>query len=100
MPPLDPLDNPFLRFLEGKTPEAFLFAQLPQDPSIAQQSFASSIFQPLLNRFRGEIGRRALAGEAPDPTFQNFLGQNFDFGRQFRRFGPQSGTSGPIRRVF
>ena len=92
-------DNPFLRFIEQETPEAFVFSRLPQQPSFGQQSFAREMVNPLIGRFRGEIARRALGGDISDMTFEDFLQQNFNFGRQYRRAAQGPGGS-PIQRLF
>lgn len=100
--------NPFLRFLEEQPRSAF-FSQLPQNLTTGQQQFASSQFQPTLDRFLGGIGRTILGGGTPDQTFTQFLqGQmqngapNFDFNRAFRRapsFQTGLGTSGLTSRA-
>lgn len=94
-------DNPFLRFLEGQSPEAFLFGQLPDQPSLGVQGFVQQMTRPLVNRFMGQLAKQTTRGEAPDLQFRDFLSQNFDLGREFRRNTPaDAGLRSPARFLF
>ena len=83
MPP-DLLKNPFLEFLEDE-PRASFFSFLPQNPTFGQQRFAEKAFQPWQSQYLGALGGQVKRGETPNLTFVDFLRNNFNFGREFRR---------------
>jgi len=94
---------PFVRYLEGLTPEAFIFNLMGQDPSRSMQQFAGSQVDPIFNRFKGEIAKHTLVNpDLPEIMFSDWLGQNFDMNRQFRRHGggASQGMGGPFRYMF
>jgi len=96
--PSDYSDNPFVRYLEEKTPEAFIYGLMPQRPSAGQQKFAGNITNPLFQRFQGDVARKTLAGDdLDDMMFSDWLGRNFNFDRQYRRRGMQRPARSPMR---
>jgi len=113
------LDNPLVRYLEEKTPEAIVRAGLPTGASLGMQNFASSYAPLALNQFQTHIAQRTLAGETPDDMFTDWWGQNIGkpwqgqgldpmqsmskgLNRAYRRFGTRTptGLTGPIGRTY
>ena len=71
----DDVNNPFIDFLEGRTPEAFLYERLGARPSLGAQRVTQGLTPLLLNQFQGQIARQALAGEVPEERFRKFIDQ-------------------------
>ena len=92
-----PEDNFLLNILEAD-PQGLrgIFQQfgIGQGRSTQENKFGQTLFQPFFNQFLGgitkEISETGRASEGN--TFRNFLGQNFDFNREFLK-GSGSGFS-------
>ena len=75
----------------------FLFeSQIPQDLFGQQRQQLSQQFQPLFNRFLGQIGQQLQGGSQPQ-SFRGFLEQQFDPQRQLLRMPSASaGRTTPL----
>jgi len=94
----DDVNNPFMDWLEGRTPEAFLYERLGARPSLGAQRVTQGLMPLLLNQFQGQIARQALAGEVPEERFRKFLNQ-MNFNRMIRRNTPGTGLTSSLRML-
>ncbi len=86
----NPLQNPFLDFLEEGPggPEAAFFSFQDQfGGSPAQQRFFSGQFPQIQQEFLGQLGQQIRQGGQPSGTFVNFL-ENFPFTQRFAGLTP------------
>ena len=75
--------NPFASFLDEE-PRAGFFAQQERfGRSPNQRRFFQQNFQPVYDRFLGQLGQQVQQGMTPSLTFPDFL-QDFNFNQFFR----------------
>jgi hypothetical protein len=94
----DEVDNPYLDWLEGRTPEAFLYERLGTRPSVGAQQVVQGLAPLLLNQFQGQIARQAQAGELPDERFRNFIRQ-MNIRSMVKRHTPGTRLTSPLRML-
>ena len=70
---------------------------LPQGLTSPQRQQAGQLFIPTFNQFLGQLGTSLRQGQTPQ-SFQNFVQNDFNFGREFARL-PQAATPGLTSRT-
>ena len=87
--------NPWLDFLEGSESGAQInfSGRVPQASGFRSQDYLQSLFQPTFSRYMGALGRQIQGGQAPTLSFNDYLNENFNPGRELAN--SPSGVMGP-----
>jgi hypothetical protein len=96
-PTLSFTDNPFIDFLEEEPDIAFQGALARGNLTPNQYQTFRNQRNTIYGQYQAKLMEQMQKGIMPTERFTDFIG-NFDFGKEFQRFGPRQRTGGSIGR--
>lgn len=77
------------------------YGSIPQGFNNFQQRQAQNLFEPVFNRYLGQLGQQIFGKQTPNRSFKDYLTQDFNFERELMRLPQQQNTlTAPSRFVF